>query len=94
MFDVDNLTKNNVSVNIQGFWKAFQNNNQDRMRLKNEISQELYDEIIRTWGDTPTLPDPTFEEPIYAEPEPTETEQMQEIMLDLDFRISLLEMGV
>lgn len=69
-FTLDLLNENSVSVLKQNFddegnqigfnqRNAYANTKEDREYLKEELPEDKYEELLRVWGDTPTIEKPT-----------------------------------
>lgn len=60
---IDNLNKKTVTIlkkeskNSIPCACAFMNSVQDREELKTYVDEKIYNEVLKVWGDTPTIID-------------------------------------
>lgn len=79
---IKELTKKGVVINIDGWQHEYVNSTSGRTSLEINQPVEIVAEVIKVWGDTPTVPDYTPEEETTSTVSPTPTIEQRTAALE------------
>lgn len=87
--------QNGIDTWGNDIWETYLNSPSGRISLVAEQSPEIVAEVMSVWGEKPTVPDklPSSEpEPMASTPTPRE--DADALLIDHEYRLTLLELGV
>ncbi|MDF2948156.1 MAG: hypothetical protein K0R07_166 [Sedimentibacter sp.] len=93
--DISEITINQLNlskIDEQGnLWRrCYINTPTGRQELLADFGEAVFIEVCKTWGEQATVVEPIIEQESEQPQEPTEFDYL----IDLDYRISLLELGI